>query len=142
MSRHKPSVFAGTMLCLIFTKRNKKKYPTSTHYATPASCKTLSGCTASQQTAPRTATPAAVPKEVVHPKCSAIHGVKEAVNAPPSCPPILTNEENTPEFCPAISAEADQKELCERYKVPAPPARTNAASRGLCTCEPTIRKAA
>src|SRR5438270_7999380 len=72
-----------------------------------------SGCTNSQQIAPRTAKTAAAPNEVVQPKCCATQGVNDAVIAPPICPPIFTNDEKTPELGPAISTETDQNELWE-----------------------------
>src|SRR6266481_6234293 len=96
----------------------------------------------SQQSAPTTAIAAATAKDVVQPNLCAIHGVREAVRAPPICPPILTRDEITPESRPAISTETDQKLLCERYSAPAPPARMNPASCGLRTCDPITRKIA
>src|SRR5258707_15203045 len=67
-------------------------------------------------------------------------GVREAVTAPPSCAPIFMKPETEPEKAPPISALTDQKELCERYSAPAPPARITLARRGLPTLEPNARK--
>ena len=53
-----------------------------------------------------------------------IHGVSEGVSAPPICPPILTIGEHTPELRTAISTDPDQGVLCERYREPAPVAKT------------------
>src|SRR6266550_3590977 len=50
--------------------------------------------------------------------------------------------ETEPEEPEAISAVSDQKELCERYSAPAPPARTTLANPALCTWEPNVRKTA
>ena len=36
-----------------------------------------------------------------------------------------------PEDAPAMSAVTDQKELCDKYSAPAPPASTTLASRAL-----------
>ena len=73
-----------------------------------------SGCTVIQQIAPITASAAATAKELIQPKRCAIHGVREAVTAPPICPPMFTMLEKTPELRPAISTDTDQKELCEK----------------------------
>src|SRR6202022_3476520 len=83
-----------------------------------------SGCTTSQQKPPTTAIAAATAKDVVHPYRCPIHGVSEAVSAPPICPPMFTREEKTPELRPAISTETDQNASVERYKEIAPPATT------------------
>src|SRR5712671_5195646 len=48
--------------------------------------------------------------------------------------------ETDPEKAPPISALTDQKELCERYSAPAPPARITQANRALATLEPKSRK--
>src|ERR1700748_3788113 len=90
-----------------------------------------SGWTTSQQMEPTTARTAAAQKELVQPKRCAIQGVSEAVTAPPICPPIFTMLEKTPELRPAISPETEKKELCDRYRVPAPPARMSPARPGL-----------
>jgi hypothetical protein len=50
---------------------------------------------------------------------------------PPICAPIFIKPETDPDDEPAISAVTDQKELCARYKAPAPPANTRLASRAL-----------
>src|SRR6266850_5271096 len=55
---------------------------------------------------------------------------------------MFMKPETEPEDPAAISAVTDQKELCERYRAPAPPARTTLAKRALCTCEPNARKTA
>src|ERR1700730_5912018 len=52
---------------------------------------------------------------------------------------MIMNPETDPENPPAISAQTDQKELCERYSAPAPPASTTLAKRALCTLEPKAR---
>ena len=49
--------------------------------------------------------------DIVQPYRPAIQGVKDAVTAPPICPPMFTILENTPVLSPAISTETDQKEL-------------------------------
>src|SRR5216683_2144026 len=67
-------------------------------------------------------------------------GVSEAVTAPPNCAPIFMKPETEPEKAPPISALTDQKELCDRYSAPAPPARMTLASRALPTLEPKARK--
>src|SRR5260370_37449925 len=67
-------------------------------------------------------------------------GVSEAVTAPPSCAPMFVKPETEPEKAPPISALTDQKELCERYSAPAPPARITLARRALPTLEPKARK--
>ncbi len=41
---------------------------------------------------------------------------------------------------PAISAVTDQKELCDKYSAPAPPASTMLATRAPSTCEPKAMK--
>src|SRR5665213_1240708 len=101
-----------------------------------------SGCTIVQQIAPTIANEAATAKDVFHPNRCAIHGVSEAVTAPPIWPPMLIMLENGPELIPAISIATDQKELCERYRAPAPPARINPAAAGLLAREPSRRNAA
>src|ERR1700676_2417548 len=67
-------------------------------------------------------------------------GVSEAVTAPPSCAPMFMKPETEPEKAPPISALTDQKELCEKYSAPAPPARITLARRALATLEPHARK--
>ena len=57
---------------------------------------------------------AAVAKEVVQPKRAAIHGVSEAVTAPPIWPPMFMALEKRAELEPARSTATDQKELCAR----------------------------
>ena len=76
---------------------------------------------------PRSASAAAATKDMSHPKCAAIHGVSEAVHAPPICPPIFIIPETMPVYSPAMSAETAQKLLCARYRTPAPHASTSAA---------------
>ena len=49
---------------------------------------------------------------------------------------------NSPEFMAAMSAVTDQKELCAKYKAPAPPANTTLASRALSTSAPNARNTA
>ena len=75
--------------------------------------------------------PAATRNEVVQPNRAAIQGVSEAVIAAPIWFPIFMNPDTDPEDAPAMSAVTDQKELCERYNAPAPPASTTLASRAL-----------
>ena len=43
-----------------------------------------------------------------------VHGVSDAVSAPPACAPIFINPDAEPAQSPAISAVTDQYELCER----------------------------
>src|SRR3984957_9137596 len=90
-----------------------------------------SGCTVIHRKAPTTASAAAMAKDAVQPNRCAIQGVSEAVTAPPTCAPMLTMLEKIPELRPAMSAETDQNELCDRYSAPAPPARMKPASCGL-----------
>src|SRR5512146_492766 len=89
------------------------------------------GSTSNQAIAPTAQSAAATRKEAVQPNRPAMAGVKEAVSAPPSCAPMFMKPETEPEDGPAMSAVTDQKELCERYKAPAPPASTTLASRAL-----------
>src|ERR1017187_5669781 len=83
-----------------------------------------SGFTASQTRDPITARPAATMNDAGQPKCAATNGVREGATTPPNCPIIFMMPETVPAEGPAISAVTDQKELCERYKAPAPHART------------------
>jgi hypothetical protein len=52
--------------------------------------------------------------EAVHPKRAAIQGVKDAVRAPPNCPPVFMKPETDPDDAPAIPVVTDQKELWAR----------------------------
>src|SRR5947199_7767455 len=79
-----------------------------------ATCR-VSGSTSSHANAPMPHKHAATTNEAVHPYCAAIHGVSDAVSAPPACAPMFINPENDPENEPPISALTDQKELCDRY---------------------------
>ena len=99
-----------------------------------------SGSTTSQTAELRKARTAATRKEVVHPKCAAMNGVSDAVTAPPSCAPIFMNPDTEPEKGPPMSALMAQKELCERYNAPAPPARMTLANGALSTMDPHARK--
>ena len=74
---------------------------------------------------------AATRNDAVQLKRWAIHGVSEAVTAPPICPPIFITPDTDPAEAPAMSAVTDQKELCDRYSAPAPPANTTLARRAL-----------
>ena|SRR5579859_6254701 len=89
------------------------------------------GSTINQAIAPRRQSVAAIRKDAVQPKRLAINGVKEAVTMPPIWAPMFMNPETEPEDGPAKSAVTDQKELCARYKAPAPPASTTLASLAL-----------
>src|SRR6266404_7443360 len=53
---------------------------------------------------------------------------------------MFMNPDTEPENEPPMSALTDQKELCDKYKAPAPPASTTLASRALSTLEPNARK--
>src|ERR1700719_228 len=53
---------------------------------------------------------------------------------------MFMNPDTEPENEPPMSALTDQNELCDKYKAPAPPARTTLASRALSTLEPNARK--
>src|SRR5579862_3424557 len=53
---------------------------------------------------------------------------------------MFIKPETVPEDGPAMSAVSDQKELCDRYNAPAPPASTTLASLALLTREPKARK--
>jgi len=55
---------------------------------------------------------------------------------------MFMNPDTEPENDPPMSALTDQKELCDKYKAPAPPASTTLASRALSTFEPNARKTA
>src|SRR5580704_7492858 len=55
---------------------------------------------------------------------------------------MFIKPETEPHDAPPMSAVTDQKELCERYSAPAPPARTTLATRALATVEPKARNAA
>src|SRR5262249_23556999 len=55
---------------------------------------------------------------------------------------MFIKPETLPDEVPPISAVTDQKELCERYSAPAPPASTMTARRVSCACEPITRKIA
>jgi hypothetical protein len=55
---------------------------------------------------------------------------------------MFMNPDTEPENEPPMSALIDQKELCDKYKAPAPPASTTLASRALSTLEPNARKTA
>ena len=79
---------------------------------------------------------AATRKEAVQLNWWAISGVSEAVTMPPNWPAIFITPEAEPADAPAMSAVTDQKELCERYSAPAPPASATLASRALSTCVP------
>src|SRR3954451_1305127 len=105
-------------------------------------CSGCSGWTNSQHTPAKTASKAARWNELGQPARLAIQGVRDAVTAPPICPPILTMLENNPEDRPARSTETDQNELCDRYRAPAPAARMTPAAAALCACEPRTSKAA
>ena len=106
-----------------------------------ANSRTRLGSTTIHDTAPVRHNPAATRNEAVHPKWLAIAGVSEAVTAPPICAPIFIKPETDPEELPAMSAVTDQKELCERYNAPAPPANTTLANRALWTSAPNTRNA-
>jgi hypothetical protein len=69
----------------------------------------FSGFTSSQRSEPARQAPAATKNEVVQPKRSAIHGVSEAVTAPPTCPPMFIRPDTVPADLPAMSAVTDQK---------------------------------
>src|SRR5215471_12898849 len=97
------------------------------------------GSTISQLAAPTTHSAAATKNDAFHPKCAAIHGVKDAVIAAPTWLPMFISPETDPDDAPAISAVTDQNELCDRYNAPAPPARTTLASLALSTCDPRAR---
>src|SRR5947209_12965137 len=53
---------------------------------------------------------------------------------------MFIKPETDPEEPEAISAETDQKALCERYSAPAPPARMTLATRAFAAREPSTRK--
>src|SRR5258706_384972 len=55
---------------------------------------------------------------------------------------MFMKPDTEPENDPPMSALTDQKELCDKYKAPAPPANTTLARRALSTLEPNARKTA
>src|SRR5580700_5653152 len=55
---------------------------------------------------------------------------------------MFIKPETDPEEEPAISAVTDQKELWDKYRAPAPPARTTLARRAPRTCDPQAMKIA
>src|ERR1017187_8138791 len=69
-------------------------------------------------------------------------GVSDAVTTPPTCPPMFIVPDTAPAERFPISALTDQKELCERYNMPAPPANTRLANCALATCDPSAIKRA
>jgi len=74
----------------------------------------LVGSTTSQHAAPTTHKAAAIRKEDVHPKRSAIQGVSIAVRKAPNWLPVFIIPETVPDDLPAMSAVTDQKELCDK----------------------------
>jgi hypothetical protein len=108
----------------------------------PASESLAEGSTISQAKAPNIANMVAVKNDASHPKWEAINGVSEAVAAPPSCPPIFIVPETMPEYSPAKSAVTDQKQLWDKYKAPAPHAKTMLAVCALCVLDPARRSTA
>src|SRR5262249_32694571 len=88
------------------------------------------GSTNIQATAPVKQSAAATKNDAVQPKCCAISGVSHAVSQPPACAPMFMNPETDPEDGPARSAVTDQKELCARYRAPAPPRQCEAGDAG------------
>src|SRR5215469_8222878 len=79
---------------------------------------------------------------MLHPNLSASNGVKDTVIMPPIWFAMFMKPESEPEDFPPRSAETAQNELCERYREPAPPARTKLATRVSWAPEPKTRKAA
>src|SRR5215469_1476436 len=79
---------------------------------------------------------------MLHPNLSARKGVRDTVIMPPIWFAIFMKPESEPEDFPPRSAETAQNELCERYREPAPPARTKLATRASCAAEPKTRKVA
>src|ERR1017187_571746 len=70
-------------------------------------------------------------------------GVRDAVRTPPNCPPMFIVPDTAPAERPPISALTDQKDLCDRYTIPDPPANTRLANCALANCAPSaIRTAA
>src|ERR1700712_860514 len=100
------------------------------------------GSTTSQASAPRKARKAAVKKDVCHPKCAAISGVSDAVQAPPICAPMFMIPEIKPAYSPAKLALTAQKEPVDTYKMPAPTARTTPAVCACSALEPNTRSRA
>src|SRR5580704_1611958 len=85
-----------------------------------------SGFTMSQAKEPAAHKAAATRNDAVQLKWCAIQGVREAVTAPPICPPIFITPDTDPAEAPAMSAVTDQNELCDRYSAPVPHASTTA----------------
>src|ERR1035438_6488892 len=69
-------------------------------------------------------------------------GVSDAVTTPPTCPPMFIVPDTAPAERFPISALTDQKELCDRYNMPAPPDSTRLANCALATCAPSAIKSA
>jgi len=68
--------------------------------------------------------------------------VSDELIAPPIWHPIFITPETAPAELPPTSALTDQNELCDRYKAPAPPARTITAKGTLFTWVPATRNTA
>ena len=96
----------------------------------------------SQASAPRTARRAATKNDICHPKCAAIRGVSEAVQAPPIWAPMFMIPEVRPAYSPAKFALTAQKQPAETYKMPAPRARTMPAVWACSALEPSTRRRA
>src|ERR1039458_7002748 len=90
-----------------------------------------SGFTNSHARDPTAPRPAATRNAADQPNCAASNGVREGATTPPNCPIIFITPETVPAEGPAISAVTDQKELCDRYKAPAPHASTDRKSTRL-----------
>jgi hypothetical protein len=71
---------------------------------------------------PQRTSMAATIKAAVQPNFMAIQGVSEELIAPLIWHPMFIVPDTAPAEEPPISALTDQKELCDRYNVPAPPA--------------------
>src|SRR5580700_8518241 len=100
------------------------------------------GSTNSQARAPRIANDAAAKNDIRQPKCAAINGVSEAVQAPPICAPMFMIPEVKPAYSPAKLALTAQKQPAETYKMPAPRASTMPAVWARSALEPSTRRRA
>src|SRR6185437_656357 len=82
--------------------------------AVGAAANCCSGSTISHEIAPRKQTTPATANDIPQPKRIAIHGVREAVTAPPIWQPIFMTPDTDPAERPPMSQLTDQNELCER----------------------------
>src|ERR1700723_3575956 len=100
------------------------------------------GSTMSQVIAPKMAKKAAAKNDICHPKCAAIRGVSDVVQAPPICAPMFMIPEVKPAYSPAKLALTAQKHPVETYKMPAPRASMMPAVWACSALEPSTRRRA